>query len=103
MTRYSNALRRVIYALDVSLPVLATRANIGRTTIYDAIHGRKRLRQPAALSLTQTTLSEIDNQIARREEEIAELRRLGTELRGAYNMEYRGDVDAGKNDRAEKP
>ena len=100
MGRYSNALRRVVYTLDVMLPVLAAKAKVGRTTIYDAIHGRTRLRQRAARSLTQTTLAEVDNQIARREEEIAELRRLGTELRGAYNMEYGGGLDGGNDDRA---
>lgn len=100
MSRYSDALRRVVYALEVPLPQLATRAKIGRTTIYEAIHGKTRLRKLAAQSLTTTTLEEIDNQITRREEEIKELRQLGTELRGAYNIEYGGDTDGSDNDRA---
>lgn len=103
MDRFSRALRRAVYAIDYSLPVIAQRAKCGRTTIYDAIHGRVRLRKPTAHALTTTVVDAIDKQIADHENGIAELRQIRIELCGAYNIEFGGGADGGNNDRAEKP
>lgn len=103
MSRYSDALRRAVYAIDCSLAVIAQDAKCGRTTIYDAIHGRVRLRKQTARAMTVAVINEIERQITRREKEIAELRQIRTDLCGAYNMEFGGGANGGNNDRAEKP
>lgn len=103
MSRYSDALRRAVYAIGYSPSAIAREAKCDRMTLYDAIHGRVRLRKQPAHALTTAAVNMIDKQIADSENKIAELREIRIELCGSYNMEFGGGANGGNNDGVEKP
>lgn len=98
ISRFTNALRQAIYALDCPLASIANGAKVSRSTVYEGMHGKRPIMRRTAKSLTVATLVEIDGQIERRQAEIDRLRQYSQELRGAYNADYGGGYDDGRWD-----